>query len=69
MKQNLWVLVTFAATLFGFLAGYSISSYTGTEPGFFEAVETGSYGGSSESETTKGVDAEFQEYYKNLTAE
>ncbi len=69
MKNNLWVLITLVAGLLGFLAGYSISSSTGVEPGFFEAVETGSYGGGGGGETTEGVSAEDQEYYRKLTEE
>ncbi|GMR21191.1 MAG: hypothetical protein BMS9Abin36_1790 [Gammaproteobacteria bacterium] len=69
MKNNLWVLITLAAGLLGFLAGYSISSSTGVEPGFFEAVETGSYGGGGGEETTEGISAEDQEYYRELTTE
>lgn len=67
MKQNLWIMITLVATVLGFLAGYSISSYTGVEPGFFEAVETGSYGGATDSESTEGVSQELQDYYKNLS--
>ncbi len=69
MKNNLWMLITLVAGLLGFLAGYSISSSTGVEPGFFEAVETGSYGGGGGEETTKGISAEDQEYYRELSAE
>jgi len=69
LKNNLWVLITLVAGLLGFLAGYSISSSTGVEPGFFEAVETGSYGGGGGEETTEGISAEDQEYYRELTAE
>jgi len=69
LKNNLWALITLVAGLLGFLAGYSISSSTGVEPGFFEAVETGSYGGGGGEETTEGISAEDQEYYRELTAE
>jgi hypothetical protein len=70
LKNRLWVLITLVAGLLGFLAGYSISSSTGVEPGFFEAVETGSYGGGSAGEeTTEGISKEDQEYYRKLTEE
>lgn len=69
MKNNLWILITLVAGLLGFLAGYSISSYTGVEPGFFEAVETGSYGGGGGKEVTEGVSAEDQDYYRKLLEE
>ncbi len=63
------MLITLVAGLLGFLAGYSISSSTGVEPGFFEAVETGSYGGGGGEETTEGISTEDQEYYRDLSAE
>ncbi len=69
MKNNLWVVITLVAGLLGFLAGYSISSSTGVEPGFFEAVEAGSYGGGGGEEKTEGVSAEDQEYYRQLLEE
>ena len=69
MKNNLWVLITLVTTLLGFLAGYIISSSTGVEPGFFEAVETGSYGGGGGAEAIEGVTTEDQEYYRKLTEE
>ncbi len=69
MKNNLWVLITLVAGLLGFLAGYGISSSTGVEPGFFEAVETGSYGGGGGEKAIEGVSTEDQEYYRKLTTE
>jgi len=69
LKNNLWMLITLVAGLLGFLAGYSISSSTGVEPGFFEAVETGSYGGGGGEEITEGISAEDQEYYRKLLEE
>jgi len=66
LKNNLWVVITLVAGLLGFLAGYSISSSTGVEPGFFEAVEAGSYGGGGGEEKTEGISAEDQEYYRKL---
>jgi len=69
LKKNLWLLITLAAGLLGFLAGYSLSSSTGVEPGFFEAVEAGSYGGGGGEETTEGISAEDQEYYRKLSTE
>ncbi len=70
MKNNLWMLITLVAGLLGFLAGYGISSSTGVEPGFFEAVETGSYGGGGGgAKATEGISAEDQEYYRKLLEE
>ena len=51
------------------MAGYYLSSKTGVEPGFFQAVETGSYGGAKDTETVKGVGEKDKEYYKGLTEE
>jgi len=69
LKNNLWALITLVAGLLGFLAGYSISSSTGVEPGFFEAVETGSYGGGGGEEAPEGISAEDQDYYRKLLEE
>ncbi len=69
MKNKLWVLITLVTGLLGFLAGYSLSSSTGVEPGFFEAVETGSYGGGGGEETIEGISAEDEEYYRKLQEE
>jgi len=69
LKNNLWVLITLVAGLLGFLLGYSMSSSTGVEPGFFEAVEAGSYGGGGGQETTEGISEEDQEYYRKLMEE
>ncbi len=63
------MLITLVAGLLGFLAGYSISSSTGVEPGFFEAVEAGSYGGGGGDEVTEGISTEDQEYYRKLMEE
>lgn len=70
MKQLLWIVITLVAGVLGFLSGYSVSSYTGVEPGFFAAVETGSYGGGGgESAGTEGVSQELQKYYEGLSDE
>ncbi len=70
MKNGLWLSITLVTALLGFLAGYSISSYTGVEPGFFEAVEAGSYGGGGgESAATEGISKEDQDYYRKLIEE
>ncbi|MEE8393814.1 MAG: hypothetical protein V3R66_05665 [Rhodospirillales bacterium] len=53
------------------LVGYSISSKTGVEPGFFEAAEAGSYGaGASDGDGGgAGMEQDMQEYYKKLLSE
>jgi len=55
------------AGLLAFLTGYLTSSHTGVEPGFFDAVETGSYGGKQDEPSTKGLNKGLQDYYKNLS--
>lgn len=67
VKTSLWVAITLAANLLGFLIGYSISTATGVEPGYFETAEAGGYGAGAESTATEGISAEEQEYYKGLT--
>lgn len=69
MRTNLWILITIAATLLGFLMGYSLSNYTGVEPGYFEIAEAGGYGAGAEGTTTEGISAEDQDYYKDLAEE
>ncbi len=69
MKTSLWITITLAAILLGFLAGYSISARTGVEPGYFETAEAGGYGAGSGSAAVEGISEEDQEYYKQLTEE
>ncbi|GBD98349.1 hypothetical protein BMS3Abin07_00361 [bacterium BMS3Abin07] len=65
MKTGLWIALTVAVWLLGFLGGYKISAHTGTEPGYFEAVEAAGYGGGAE--LIEGVSKEMQDYYKGLS--
>ncbi|UCG78027.1 MAG: hypothetical protein JSV21_10765 [Nitrospirota bacterium] len=65
MSKNIWLIIAVAAWLLGFLGGYSISSRTGTEPGYFGAVEAAGYGGGSE--LIEGISEDMQDYYKSLT--
>jgi len=65
-NNNIWLSIALAAGLLGFLSGYIVSSSTGVEPGFFEAVEAGSYGGGSTEQRTEGISVEDQEYYRKL---
>jgi hypothetical protein len=53
--------------ILGFFAGYTISSRTGVEPGYFESAEAGGYGVAEESKVTGDMSKEQQEYYKRLT--
>jgi len=52
-----------------FLLGYGISARTGVEPGYFAAVEVGSYGAPEASGKIEGLSAEDADYYKSLTEE
>jgi hypothetical protein len=67
MKTSLWLLFVLVAASCSFWAGYSTSSHTGTEPGYFEAVEAAGYGGGGELEKVEGISDDMQEYYKDLT--
>ena len=64
MKFGIWLLTAILMWGVGFMGGYAISARTGTEPGYFDAVEAAGYGGGSEG--VKGISAEMNEYYKNL---
>ena len=64
MKASQWIFVFLCTALIGFYGGYSLSARTGTEPGYFGAVEAAGYGGGGEA--IEGVTDEMQEYYKNL---
>ncbi len=69
MRNSLWVITILVAISISFFIGYSASKKTGVEPGFFEAVETGSYGASAGSEGTEGISSEDEKYYQDLTKE
>lgn len=61
--------ITVGAFVVAFMLGYSMSSHTGTEPGYFGAVETGAYGAAEASGKVEGISAEDADYYKSLSAE
>ena len=67
MKTGQWIVITVAALVLSFAAGYRISARTGVQPGYFEAVEAGGDGG--EETTIEGISKEVQDYYKNLYKE
>ncbi len=67
MKNQLWTLIVVVGFLLSALIGYSISSSTGVEPGFFEAPDASSYGASTEVAAPEGISGEVQDYYENLT--
>lgn len=68
MSRGFWILIAVIVWLLGFMAGYKISAKTGTEPGYFEAVEAAGYGGGSELKL-EGVSEEMMDYYKELSGE
>ena len=71
VRTALWVLTVITTGVLAALLGYSVSSKTGVEPGFFEAAEAGSYGagaGGGDAGAT-GMDEKMQDYYKNLLSE
>lgn len=67
MKTGHWIAITVAVLVLSFSAGYRMSAHTGVQPGYFEAVEAGGYGG--EETTIEGISTEQQDYYKNLYKE
>jgi len=52
-----------------FLLGYSISARTGVEPGYFSAVEVGSYGAPEGESKIEGLSEQDADYYKSLMNE
>jgi hypothetical protein len=60
----IFVLVTAVC----FAGGYKLSANTGTEPGYFGAVEAAGYGGAG-GEKIEGVTDEMSDYYKSLQEE
>jgi hypothetical protein len=67
MKTGHWALIAIALWALGFLGGYTLSSFSGIQPGYFEAAEAGGYG--SPEITIDGISKEVQDYYKDLYKE
>ncbi len=65
MKSGIWSLVLIIVTSLCFAGGYQMSAKSGTEPGYFGAVEAAGYGGGGES--VAGISEEMAEYYKSLS--
>ena len=61
--------ITVGAFIVAFLLGYSISARTGMEPGYFEAVEVGSYGAPESGGKIEGLSDQDADYYKSLMTE
>ncbi len=65
MKQMHWLILILVGWTLSFAGGYAISANTGSEPGYFTAVEAAGYGGGAE-EKIEGLTDEVQDYYKSL---
>ncbi|MEJ2688938.1 MAG: hypothetical protein P8130_03120 [Deltaproteobacteria bacterium] len=65
MKIGHWIIVMLLVGVAGFAFGYKVSAHTGSEPGYFDAVEAAGYGGEG-GEKIEGLNKEQQEYYKSL---
>lgn len=65
MKGTQWTVVFLLAAICSFYGGYSFSARTGTEPGYFQAVEAAGYGGGGDAKI-EGVSDEMSRYYQEL---
>lgn len=68
MKTGPKFIVFIMVALFCFYGGYNISARTGTEPGYFDAVEAAGYGGGG-GEKIEGVSDEMSDFYQSLSEE
>lgn len=66
MKSTQWTIIIGIVVIVCFYGGYSMSARTGTEPGYFDAVEAAGYGGGG-GEKIEGVSSEMSDYYKSLS--
>lgn len=67
MKLGPQIIVILVISVFCFYGGYTISARTGTEPGYFDAVEAAGYGGGGEK--IEGISDEMNQYYQSLLEE
>jgi hypothetical protein len=65
MKTAQWLAIVGVIVLFSFVGGYQLSARTGSEPGYFAAVEAAGYGG--DDGKVAGLSDEMNEFYKSLT--
>ena len=65
MKSVHWSLVLLATAGLCFYTGYQVSAKSGSEPGYFDAVEAAGYGGGG-GESVEGVSKDMADYYKSL---
>ncbi len=68
MKFDPKIIVIVMVALFCFYGGYNVSARTGTEPGYFDAVEAAGYGGGG-GEKIEGISDEMNEFYQSLSEE
>ncbi len=68
MKPGKIALIMMVVAGVCFFGGYQLSAHTGTEPGYFDAVEAAGYGGGG-GEKIEGVSDEMSDYYKSLSDE
>ncbi len=66
MKSGIWFLLIAIVWWLSFIGGYQVSARTGTEPGYFGAVEAAGYGGGSELTKIEGISDELNKYYQDL---
>lgn len=64
MKTAQWLAIVGVVVLLSFVGGYQLSAHTGSEPGYFAAVEAAGYGGGGEK--IEGLSSEMDDYYKSL---
>lgn len=64
MKSGPKILVIVLIALCSFYSGYTFSARTGTEPGYFDAVEAAGYGGGGDK--VEGISDEMNEFYRSL---
>ena len=67
MKTGYWIILAAIVGIVGLTAGYAVSLKGGVQVGYFEAAESGGYGGTGDS--VEGIDTQTQDYYKDLYKE
>ncbi|GAB4333685.1 MAG: hypothetical protein Kow0089_02470 [Desulfobulbaceae bacterium] len=68
MKTGPQIIIILVTAVICFYGGYAISEKTGTEPGYFDAVEAAGYGGGG-GEKVEGISDEMNLYYQSLGEE
>lgn len=68
MKGTQWTVVFLLASILCFYGGYRVSARSGSEPGYFDAVEAAGYGGDGGGKI-EGVSDKMSDYYQNLLKE